>query len=69
MKWEGASTQNIRGTAREPFEIFTLFGSKMLVINESGEMRKEVYFKIFCLKRLIASCLRTHEVQCRIKTP
>ena len=28
MKWEGASTQNICGTPREPFEKFTLFSLK-----------------------------------------
>ena len=47
MKWEGASTQNIRGTPREPFEIFTLFGLKLLVLNESEGMGKEFIFKIF----------------------
>ena len=47
MKWEGASTQNIRSTPREPFEIFMLFGLKLFVLNESGEMGKEFIFKIF----------------------
>ena len=43
-KREGASTQIVRGTPREPFEIFTLFGLKLLVLNESEGVRKEFIF-------------------------
>ena len=45
------------------------FRFEMLVEIRVGDERIIYFLRFLCLERLIASCLRTHKVQYRIKTP